>query len=332
MIDIRTINDGETITEPGAYRMSMAHYHSQEVCPGPSVSSTGLRKLALQSPRAFWMEFEGNPHRLPPREPGPALVLGRAAHALILGDEVFRDVFAFVPADAPPRPTATQIRAYERDGKWSDAARDRAEWWEAFDRESAGKTLITADQVETIQHMADSLASNSLAREALTGGLVEISMIYQDRATGIWVKSRPDMLPDNGFDGSDLKTFSPRGSDLVLSAHRAITDHGYHIQMALAALAAEEVFGVSASEFILVFVQTSPPYETIPIRLDEEALYLGKVMVRHGLDRMAHGLKTGDWPGVGETEDIITYSPPPSVLHWMGEQQLNGKLPNLERI
>jgi len=331
MLDIRTIADGEQVTESGAYRISMAHYHSQSVCPGPSVSSTGIRKLALQSPRAFWKTWDGNPDRLPTGDPGPALVLGRAAHALILGDEVFQDVFAYVPADAPPRPTATQVRAFERDGEWSDAARDRAAFWEAFDRDAAGKTLITADQVETIKHMADSIASNALAKEALTGGLIEISMIYQDQATGIWVKSRPDILPDNGFDGADLKTFSPRGSDLILSAHRAITDHGYHIQMALAALAAEEVFGISASEFMLVFVQTTPPYETIPIRLDEEALYLGKVMVRHGLDRMAHGLTTGDWPGVGETDDIITYSPPPSILHWMGERQLDGRLPNVSR-
>lgn len=87
--------------------MSMAWYHSQEVCDGPSVSSTGIRKAALESPHAFWKTWEGNPNRYPAKEPGDSLVLGRAAHSLILGDEVFEDHFIFVPEDAPRRPTAT---------------------------------------------------------------------------------------------------------------------------------------------------------------------------------------------------------------------------------
>lgn len=330
MLDIRTIKDGETITEPGAYRMSMAHYHSQEVCPGPSVSSTGLRKLALQSPRAFWKTWNGNPNRYPDKEPSDALILGRAAHAMILGDEVFDEHFAYVPEGAPKRPTKTQIDAFERDGKWSDAAKEGAEWWAEFDAKAEGRTLITADQVQKIIWMAESLRDNTLAVEVLTSDLIEISMIWQDQITGIWVKSRPDCLPSNNFDFGDLKTFSPKGADLVLSAQRAVTDHGYALQMALAIIGAEQVLGTTAQTCALVFVQTTEPYETIVIEIDQEALYWAKVLIREALDRMKHGLDTGEWPGVAR--DVVTYQYPPSMLHRFGEMQLNGELPNLERI
>ena len=42
------------------------------------------------------------------------------------------------------------------------------------------------------------------AVQALGEGLMEISMVYQDPATGIWVKSRPDNIPHNGYDFSDI--------------------------------------------------------------------------------------------------------------------------------
>ena len=327
---IRTLPAGEQITEPGAYRTPLEHYHTQDICPGPSVSSTGIRKLALQSPRAFFKTWDGNPDRYPDRDVSDALILGRAAHALILGDEVFDEHFAYVPDEAPRRPTATQVKAYERDGKWSDAAKEGAEWWEKFDAKAQGRTLITAEQVQRIMWMAESLRDNPLAVEVLTSELIEISMVWQDEITGIWLKSRPDCLPSNNYDFGDLKTFSPKGADLVLSAHRAVTDHGYAIQMALAIMGAEHVLGTTAQTCALVFVQTTAPFETIVIEIDSEAIYWAKVLIRSALDKMAHGLRTGDWPGVAR--DVVTYGFPPSMLHRFGDLQLNGELPNLERI
>ena len=326
---IREIPDDGTVTEPGAYRMSMNLYHSQRVCPGVSVSSTGIRKAALHSPLAFWKTSDLNPGRYPPKEEGDALVLGKAAHCLILGDEVFAENFAYVPDHAPRRPTSTQIAAFEKNGFWSEAAKDGAEWWAKFDAEAAGRSLLTAEQVTRIGYMAENLQSLPEAREALIGDLTEISMIWQDDITGLWVKSRPDCIPSNGVDFGDLKTFSPKGPDLMLSAQRAVTDHGYAVQMALAVEGAERIFGTSATRCALIFVQTSEPYEPVPIMLDEEAIHWGRVLMRDGLNKIAHGLKADEWPG--RAKGFINYSFPPSMLHRFGEMQANGDLPLIER-
>lgn len=327
---IQTIPDDGQVTDPGAYRMSMKLYHSQAVCPGPSFSSTGIRKAALQSPLAFWKTSDINPNRYPPKPEGDALILGKAAHCLILGDEVFAENFAYVPEDAPKKPTAPQVAAFERTGKWSDAAAEGGPWWAAFEAEAAGRSFLTAEQVTRIGYMAENLGALPEAREALIGDLTEVSLIWQDEQTGLWVKSRPDCLPSNGVDFGDLKTFSPKGNDLMLSAQRAVTDHGYAVQMAMAVEGAERAFGTTASRCALIFIQTTEPYEPVPIMLDEEAIHWGRVLFRDGLDKIAHGLKTDEWPG--RAKGFINYAFPPSMLHRFGEMQLNGELPMIERI
>ena len=307
--------------------MSMTWYHSQEVCPDPSVSSTGIRKAALESPHAFWKTFDGNPNRYPKKEDSDSLILGKAAHSLILGDEVFDEHFIYVPADAPKRPTKTQVAAFDKNGKWSDAAKEGAEYWEAFDAKAAGRLLLKEEQVQKIQYMAENLNTNPLAVEVLKSDLIEISMIWQDELTGLWLKSRPDCIPSNGADFGDLKTFAPKGKNLRLSVQRSITDFGYSLQMALAVMGAEQVLGNSAENCALVFCQTSEPYDVIPVNIETDTLYWARVYSRDGLNKIKHGLDTGDWPGAGS--EILTYEFPPSMTERLSAMQANGQLPNV---
>jgi hypothetical protein len=163
----------------------------------------------------------------------------------------------------------------------------------------------------------------------LVGGLTEVSMIWQDQITGVWLKSRPDVIPDNGADFGDLKTFAPKSQNIARAVHQTITDRGYALQMAMAIMGAEAVFGTTAKECLLVMAQSTAPYTVTPVRLDEEALYWARVQVRHGIDTFARCLESGHWPM--PVEGILTYSLPDSARHRLGEAQINGKLPILER-
>ena len=323
---IKSLTDGQTIEGAGAFKCSMAHYHSQDICPGPSISSSGIRKIVAQSPWHFWAQSDLNPDRYPEPEQSDALVLGKAAHALILGDEVFDEHFIYVPKDAPRRPTPQQVKAYEED-RATETGRSSVEFWSDFDVRAAGRAILTDVQIQRIGYMAENIRRCPEAVEALTGRLTEISMIWQDEITGVWVKSRPDVIPDNGADFADLKTFAPRSKTIQRSVHQAITDHGYAMQMALAAMGAEVVFGNTAARCVLVMAQSSPPYTVTPVLLDEDALYWGRVMVRHGIDTFARCLEAGHWPM--PVEGILTYSLPDSALHRFSEMQARGDLPNL---
>lgn len=324
---IKTIPDGQLITEPGAYRLSMSWYHSQ-CCDGPSISSSGLRTIVNESPWHFWCSSDLNPERLPETDDSAALILGKAAHAIVLGDEVFDDHFIYEPEDAPRKPTSQQLDAYD-DGRATEVGKRSVEFWRAFDERASGRLLLTQTQVEHIAHMARNLKACPEAVEALTGQMTEVSMIWRDEATGVWIKSRPDVIPDNGADFADLKTFAPRSKSIKRAVQQAITDHAYHMQMALAVEGAERVFGNSAAECVLIMAQSNPPYTVTPVRLDEDALYWGRVMNRHGIDTFARCLKEGRWPQ--PVEGIMDYTIPDSVMHRLGDMQIRGELPSIGR-
>ncbi len=322
------IKPGEQVTEPGAYRMTMEQYHSQEICPGPSVSSTDLRR-AYNSLHAFWKGWKGNPNRYPDKPGNDSLTLGKAAHCLILGDEVFDDQFCYVPSDAPRRPTSTQVAAFKKNGEWSEAAKEGAEWWAKFDDAAEHRIEIKQEQVQKIVYMAENLAANSLCVELLKSDveMIEVSMFWQDERTGLWVKSRPDCMPLNGYDFGDLKTFAPKSRNLILAAQRSVTDFDYPMQMALASTGAEILFGQSANNCGLAFTMTAEPYEAIPVLITADSLYWAKVRCHYSLQRIAEGIETGDWPGVGA--DPVEYSYPPSMTDRMSELQSNGLLPSV---
>lgn len=329
-MEITFIPDGQAVPGPGAYRMSMAHYHSQACCPGPSISSSGLRKIFSESPWHFWTCSDLNPTRYEQSDPGEALILGRAAHSLLLGDEVFDDHFIYVPDNAPKRPTAMQIAAFERDGAWSPAAEPGAKFWAEFDSRAKDRMLLKESQVRHITEIAKNLRANPLATEMLTGGLTEISMIWQDEQTGVWIKSRPDVIPDNGADFADLKTFTPRSKSIKRAVQQAVTEHRYDMQLALAAEGARKIFGTGASECVLVMVQTQPPYTITPVRIDTDTLYWAGVCNRAAIDAFAHGLKTGEWPM--PVEGVLDYTLPESLLGRYASMQSEGQLPNIERF
>lgn len=296
------------VCEPGAYRlMPMSVYHSQDCCHGPSVSSTGIRQ-AVTSPHAFWKNSDLNENRYPEKPESDSLILGKAAHSLILGDEEFAEQFIFAPQDAPPRPTKAQVAAYERNGEWTENAKSRAAFWKHWDAQAAGRTFVTAEQMEKITYMAENLHNCPEAVLALTGNLTEISMIWQDELTGLWLKSRPDCIPQEKFDLGDLKTFAPKSRDLAYAAMRSTLDWDYPMQMALACEGAEHLFGsVMQNGCMLIFIQTTAPYEPVPVEISPEAIGFARLRVRKGINAIAHGLKTGEWPFSVQTIPVFNY-------------------------
>jgi len=113
--EIRTLADGEKITEPGFYSISLDQHHSQP-CDGPSVTSGGLRKLFLESPADVWAFSRLNPNRYPQPD-STALRLGRAMAAFVEGgmDAVAQE-YLVLPKDKPSRPTEAQMDNYHKRG------------------------------------------------------------------------------------------------------------------------------------------------------------------------------------------------------------------------
>lgn len=302
------LKDGQAVRGPGQYIASMDHYHTQAICPGISVSSSGLRTIINESPADFWAFCELNEHRYE-KDTIPAFTFGRAAHNLLLGDEVFAEKFAVIPEGSPPNPTTAQIAAREL-GRISDEAAERFGFWDAFNAKNFGKEFIKAADMVHVSRIHDSIAKHPLAPTLLKGE-AEQSLIWQDDVTGLWVKVRLDVLSATG-DLVDLKSTARKGKRLIMADVRA---RGYDMQLGLATMAMENVLGVpfTPEEYagraaVLVFVYKSPPYHVMPIEVSYEALHWARLKCRRALNTMANCLLTDHWPG--ETDGIPVYDLP----------------------
>lgn len=287
MTEVRTLRAGEKVSEDGIYAMPLETYHG-DVCVGPSISSTGLRTIAdpNQGPATYWTTSPLNPRRIE-KPQRPYFSLGHAAHTLILGEEGFSKLYAIRPEEFPDYKTK--------------AAR---EWRDA--QIAIGKIVLTPEDVETIRGMAglldwqqpssgwsmpeSGLKNSHYVNLGLLQGEIERSLIYQDRATGVWVKTRPDVLPTSSRIVADLKTTSSQAPD------KAIWEYGYHQQGALIRSAIRMVMGEDIDGFFLVFVQTVPPYRVVIREIDAVDLDAGEVQNRQALDLFARCLERREWP------------------------------------
>lgn len=309
---IRTLKNGEKITEPGFYNIPLEVHHHQP-CDGVSVTSGVLRTMELKTPADVWAFHLLNPDRFE-RKQSDALRLGRAMAAWVEGgEEAVMNHFMVLPADRPKRPTPQQISAYAK-GEAKDAGIASVEFWAKV--ESDPRDIVSADEWQMICNMGKVLAADPHAAASL-GGVPEITMAWYDEINRLWVLSRPDLVNFAGF-VSDYKTGSDRGYGFNTRAcDLAITQHGYHMQLALAAEAFEQLSGEWPQLAAIVFQLKEPPYHVIPRSVEEEELRMGLFQNRRARARFRECLDSGDWPGPGV--DFAAYSMP----DWFRERILN---------
>jgi hypothetical protein len=218
--------------------------------------------------------------------------VGRAAHHLMLGEPFFAKVFCVQPSEYPDKKSG-EVK------KWTYAAAYCKEWREQ--RRKEGRSSLTAADVEVIKGVAVALGQHPLVRAGALNGLIERSIFWRDKDTGIWLKARPDAIPGDGGDFVDLKTTARKvlWHELV----RELGEYNYHQQGALICRAAREVLGIERPTFTLVFVEKKPPHCVRVVTVKDHELERGEKQNRMALDLMAKCLKDKKWPGPGDTQD-----------------------------
>lgn len=287
------------IKDPGVYALPIEVYHGQPTV-GPSISSSGLRTIWAQSPAHYYVDSALNPKRVV-KEDRPAFAVGRLAHKLLLeGSDGLADEFV-------TRPDC-----------WSDwRTKDAKEWREA--QIAAGKTVITEADLQAVTGMAESLARHPLVEAGVLDGFVERSLIWQDKETGVWLKSRPDVIPRASGLFSDLKTTTSVADDEMA---RSLASFGYHMQAALVGMASEAVLGRPMEDFALVWVEKAPPHCVRVTVLTGADLERGRMQLRRSIDQFAASVKTGEWPGPGGTRRDAEYLELPTWAAKRIDQQL----------
>lgn len=295
-IEIVDLKPGQKIDTPGFYRCTLEQHHGQP-CAGPSVTSSVLRRLREETPAHAWAFHSLNPNRYEDEE-RTALRLGRAMAYLIEGGvSALKKQFVIVGPDTPRRPTITQRRAFDRDGFWSEAAKEGAEFWAAAD--ARGKGRITQEEYKQLLLMADVLSKDPAAQHML-GGEPEITMAAYDDVNDLWVLARPDNFRFSGMI-TDYKRVALQGNPMSMRLlDGRITRHRYDVQMGLAAEVFEALTGNFPNAAGLVFQSESPPYSVVLRGITEHDLRLGIRQARWARMRFRECLDSGYWPGPGE--------------------------------
>lgn len=284
---IRELPADGIIREDGAYRMSLEHYHTQ-CADGPSVSSTFLRKVVLESP----FDAYAFSHFCPEEDrfdegDKPAYKFGTAVHAAILGDVVFDETYFVVPEDAPQKPTDAMLNAKNP----SASSVERIEYWEAIQTAAKDKILLSFEEMKMIRLLSERTKAHPLSRH-LFDGVPEVSLFWRDPVTDLWIKSRMDQIAFSR-DMADLKT-THDGS--VRACKRVISQRGYDMQFALGAEGMERVWGLSPENMIVFFLEKKAPHKVTPIVLTDEAVHHARTMNRHAMNTIADCISSGQWP------------------------------------
>jgi hypothetical protein len=296
--------DGNPITVPGIYSgIPLEQYHRADICAGPSISSTMHRDISRASPAHAFEKSPLNPKR-PPEAPKEAFVLGSALHWIVAREPGFNERFVIRPATYRDSKSKT-------DKPWNGNSHDCQDMIKRWRRD--GLDVLTEKNVEQLEGMAAALAVHPMVIAGILRGRLEQSGFWIDRETGLWIKIRPDAMPNDSGDYADLKTTT---SVMYRDLQNTIAEYAYHQQGALI-LEGARALGLEATSFSLVWVESSPPYAVRVTQLRDDDLARGTKQNIVARRIIAECLAAGVWPGPGDGRDDAEYIDLPT---WKREQ------------
>jgi hypothetical protein len=198
------------------------------------------------------------------------LSFGRAAHAWILGEPEFNKYFVISPYD--------------------DYRSKEARTW----RDEQTRTIVKATQFEAIKAMHKTVFQTPLVKNAFVDGRPEMSLIWQDKETGLWLKARPDWLPNKiPFVPNFKTTRSARPVDFQRQAY----DLGYHQGAALTIEGLKQVLGWTNPSYYFVAQEKEPPFVAGLFVMRDTDVEWGALQNRRAMRKLADALHKGQWPG-----------------------------------
>lgn len=281
----------ETITEPGLYPIGIEEYHAQ-----PGISKSGLTEFAI-SPKQF---AYSRAHSKKKR----AFDVGNAAHVLVLEPDEFDKRVATPPKDVLAKNGAMSTNAFHV--------------WAAKRR---GAYILSKQEMTHVEGMRTAVAE-SKAGKLFKSGYAELSGFYEHETLSgrkIWVKFRPDFIPDNlrlgdtddsplEYCAVDLKTCRDAREAVFFNDCAKMN---YHWSAYITLTGLSVVSGVEHDTYYFVAVQKTPPHHVGFYRILRDSPEWDKAAeeVEAALDDYAVCLERGDFSkGLAEGVQDVRFS------------------------
>lgn len=229
-----------------------------------------------------------------PRQETEALFLGTAIHSAVLQpDEFARRYIVSGPCEA-------LLKSGDRKGEPcgnNGGSRHAGAWFcgkHAPDTAPDAAIALSPKQWDTCIGVRSSMYAHAkLRRMLLARGRAELTVIWDDRETGVRCKARVDRLVED-FDGVvlDLKSTTDARPE---EFERTIFTRGYYRQLGLYqdGLAAH---GIAMKHLVIAACEKEAPFAVAGFRLSDGAADAGRDELRRLLRLYAECQQTGTWP------------------------------------
>lgn len=279
-------------------------YHRKEL---GVLSCTGM-KQALRSPAHYraWLAAPDD------EKETAAKKFGKALHCAVLEPARFATAYQVLPADAPRKPSITQINAKNPSADTVLAI----QYYERLRR--SGRIIIASEDMARINAMAASIAAHPWAQKMLQGGVSEVVARWTDERTGLPCKLRADYLrdPDSSarlcIDVKAVRDASPRGFQ------RALWEYLYPLQWAHYTEGFKRVQRELAG-FVFLCVENEAPFVAQPYVLEPDTEAAGEMLRARGADIIARCVQTGIFPGY--SDDLLSISLPPWAIREIEDKE-----------
>jgi exodeoxyribonuclease VIII len=254
---------------PGAHAdVPESTYHTREL----GVASKSALDLVHRSPKHYKAWIDGAEED----DDKEALRLGSAFHMSTLEPEKFIKRYVAQPDFGDCRKTENK--------------KARNEWRAAH----AGLEWVDGVMLEKVRAMTEAVKAHPMASKLLFDeGPSELTIRWEDAATGVQCKARADKLARGGRTAIDLK--SCRNADFD-AFRRSVATYGYHRQAAFYSDGFRAI-EKPVDHFLFVAVESAEPYGVAVFSLTPESIAMGLASIRDDLETLASCLKTGEWPG-----------------------------------
>lgn len=243
--------------------LPMREYQAQ-----PELSASDIKAINENPDR--WKRTRGRE-----RQPTPAMILGSATHAMILGDDddvVALDVENFRTVDAR-------------------TARDAAL--------AEGKYPLTNEQHDQARAMAEAAKRNPDVARMIRNGQSEVSFFTEDPITGQPMRGRVDWVDEPALRIVDFKTTDSADPEKFA---RHAGNMRYHVSAAHYGDSWGRHAGTAPWEVLFVLIEREYPHTTSVCQLGPGSLELGRRALQRGISRYRK-LALSDqwatpWPGI----------------------------------
>lgn len=263
--------------------------------------SQSLLKDASKSPRKFEARYITGTME---REPTAAMDLGSLVDCMLLTPGDLAEYFVQIPDDV-----------------LTSNGQKRGKKWEAFEAEHEGKTLMKRIDFVLAATLVQKVKSHPIWPRIVEAGFETQKEVYwTDPQSQFPAKALIDIFPTNptsqwlidlkttgdmdDFEGENHQLFASESDEEFIVRSKSVLNYGYHTQGAWYLRGASIAFERTFTMFLLLVVETSPPYRVKTFRIADDALLAGQAFIDQATQALAARMIANDWSEPGENEII----------------------------